>query len=240
MQLSVIRDNIKQSLFEDGIHRDDTFINLAINEGYKLVALLTLFDERRKSLNVDGSRNFNTLPTDSGAYCIAPLYVANSHTGARISPAALDEFEFYASAWEGQVDTSGNALYYMSMSQFHEALHTLVLCPIQNIGRTQITLIGAYIPVSMSSDTDDPRLPEEFQDVLFYYARFYAMVGEIGRADDALVEYKLFIQRLNALIVDIRARFPSGRDYEPWPVEFVYSNVTARQQEEEQPKETKE
>lgn len=237
MDLLTIRTNIKNSLYEDGVHRSDDFIDLGINEGYKLCSVLALFDERRTSLNVTGSRNFNALPTDDSAECIVPLYVANAHTGHRINPVSPDVFEFYQSEWEGVVDSSGDALYYTVLSPYHSAQATIVLCPIQNIGNTQLIIIGAFVPNDMSSDSDEPRMTEAFQDVLFHYGRFYVLSGEPGLVDLAQDAYQNFIFRLNALIQATKSRFPSGRDYEPKPVEFQYSSVTT--QEREPVKETK-
>jgi len=233
MDLSTIRTNIKNSLYEDGVHRSNAFIDTGINEGYKLMALAALFDERRTEINIDGSRNWNTLPTVSSARCIVPLYVANSHTGSRINPTTIDGMELYADAWEGQVDASGrNAQYYAIASPYHHAMNVLVTCPIQDIGKTQISFIGAFVPVSLSAGTDVPRLSEEYQDGLFYYSRFYGLIGEPGMGDKALEAYKEFIKITNALIAAIKARFPSGRDYEPLPVEFQYETITVQEQKQ--------
>lgn len=236
MNLGAIRTNIKNSLYEDGVHRSNAFIDIGINEGYKLVSLLALSDERRSSVNIDGSRNFNPLPVESDSECIAPLYVANTHTGARVNASRLDQFELYASQWEGRVDGSGNTLYYTQLSPFHNSFTSLVVCPIQTIGRTQLSIIGAFIPVDLSADTDVPRLQEEFHDVLFYYGRFYALTGEPGMGQQAAEAYKSFIGKLNELVLVIKARFAGGRDYEPNPVEFQYMDVQESQQKPQEAK----
>ena len=226
--------NVKNATFEDGVHRNDAFIKLAINEGYKLVAVTTLFDERRTTINIEGSRNYNPLPFDSTAECFTPLYIANSHTGSRINPVKLTDFEFYSSAWEGMVDSSGNSLYYVLLSPYHINMTSLVLCPIQNIGKTQLTMIGAFIPIAMSASTDIPRFDEQFHDVLFNYAMFYVLLSEPGMSVRAFDYYKDFISRTNALITSIKSRFPSGRDVEPWPVELSREEITEKDQKQQQ------
>ena len=231
MNLLILRTNIKNSLYEDGVHRADSFLNTAINEGYKLLSVMALFDERRTTLRIDGSRNFNALPTDSSAECLAPLYVANTHTGHRVNPARVQDFELYSDAWEGLVASSGDALYYTLLNPYHSAMSCIVLCPIQNIGITKLSIIGAFIPLSLSADTDIPRLAEQFHDILFHYALFYCYTSEPEMGTRAFDEYKEFVSRTNELISSIKARFPSGRDFEPWPVEFSLETITAQEQQ---------
>uniref|UniRef100_A0A6M3J493 Uncharacterized protein n=1 Tax=viral metagenome TaxID=1070528 RepID=A0A6M3J493_9ZZZZ len=232
MILDDIRNNIRNSLEDDNIYRTDDFIDSTINDGYKLCAVLSLFDERRTSISVTGTRNHNPLPTSGTAECFAPLYVANTHTGSRVNPVKLDSFEFYSTQWEGIVGTT-DAMYYTIQSPYHSVMSSIIVCPIQDIGVTQLTIIGAFIPSTLTTGTE-PRLTEAFQDILFHYGRFQGLISEPGRAKDALEEYKIFIKRLNELIISIKARFPSGRDYEPNPVEFTYDIVTAYQQEQKE------
>jgi len=229
MQLSEIRNVIKDQLFENSVHRADSFLNTGINEGYRLVALMSLFDERRASINTDGTRNFVNLPVDGSATCIAPFYIANSHTGARINPLYVEEFEFYSTQWEGNIG-EGDAQYYTHLSPYHTGFGVLVLVPIQNIGRNQLTFVGAFEPVAMSADTDVPRIPHEFDDLLVHYGVFYGLVSEQGGTEEALVQYQMFIERLNEFIAMLKARFPGGRDTEPEPVEFEYLNITQQEQ----------
>lgn len=224
MKVSELRDIIKTSLDDDGVYRTNTFIENRIDEGQKLVALFSLFDERRVTLNIDGTRNFNALPTDSDdAECIAPLHVANTHSGVRIQPTNLVEHEFQQSDWEGVVDTQ-DALYYTLLSPFHSAWSVMVLNPIQNIGRTQLSITGAFIPADTTSSTE-LRIIEGYQDVLFHYVRFVVFVSEPARSAEALESYKAYIARLGDLVRIIKLRFPSGRDLEPYAPEFTYEDA---------------
>jgi len=222
MTLSEIRSVVKKLLFEDTIHRSDAFINKAINEGHQLIALFALFDERRTTLNIPGSRNFVAQPTSTTATCFAPLYVANAESGKRLNPVRPDQLEFYATKWEGQIDSTGEQ-YYTNINPYHHMFNALILCPIDDSGRTNLNIIGAYIPIDLSADTDTPRLTEDFQDLLVIYAHFYGLISEPSRTKAALVIFKQFVERLNELINTIKSRFPSGRDYEPFPLEFAYA-----------------
>jgi len=100
MLVSTLIDNIQNSLADKGVYRPDSFVLDCLNDGYKLVGVLSFFDERRGSVSVAGSRNMLTLPTDM----LAPLYVGSSTTGKRVNPVRLNEIEFYSGQWEGVVE----------------------------------------------------------------------------------------------------------------------------------------
>ena len=230
MLVSEIIKNVQNSLADDGVYRTDTFLLGGINEGHKLVALLSLFDERRTSVGITGTRNMLALPTSGDAECIVPLYVADSDTGNRVQPARLDQFELYASNWEGEVGTGSNR-YYTLLSPFHNAYAMLFACPVQNTGTTNLLIIGAFVPADLAA-TEEPRIAETYQDILYQYGRFYGYASERGRGADMLAAYQEFTKRLDAFIVGIKSRFPSGRDYEPTPTEFLYANISSGQQKQ--------
>ena len=233
MKRSDIRANIQTALAEDGVYRTDTFLDNAIDEGNGLVRVFSLCDERRSSINVDGSRNFNPVPVSGEAYCFAPLFVANANTGYRLSPVEPDQLELHTTDWEGKVGTDGGSMYYTYLNPYHSAQATLVCCPIQNIGRSQLTVIGAYIPADLTGDTDIPRFDESFHDLLVLYGTFYSLVSEPGMGRRAAEVMGQFVSRLNEFTATVRARFPSGRDFEPMPVEFTYENVTEQDRQSE-------
>ena len=226
MNLSEIRSIVKNLLYEDGVHRSDTFINKSINEGYKLVCLYSLCDERRALIDIEGSRNFNALPRSETAHCVAPVHVSNAHTGTRVNPIRVEDLEVHGTEWEGSVGAQGDALYYLMLSPYHHAVQAMVLCPIQNIGKTQLIIIGAYIPADLSTDTDVPRIAEEYQDLLVLYGHFYGLIGEPRMAGKAQVAISSFMERLGDLVVSVKSRFPSGRDFEPEAPEFSTLGIT--------------
>ena len=226
MNRTAIRANIRNNLDDAGVYRVDAFINDAIDEGVGLVSLFTLCDERRSSVNVEGNRNFNPIPTSGTAYCVAPLFVANANTGYRLAPCKVEQFEFYNTEWEGRVGTDGGSAYYTYVNPYHSAHATLVCCPQQNIGRTQLTVVGAYVPAALGSDSASPRFDDSFHDLLVLYGTFYCLVSEPGMGSRAGEVLGQFVTRMNAMTAATRARFPSGRDYEPRPVEFTYEHIT--------------
>lgn len=232
MQLSVIRQMVQDSLDDDGVYRTDSFVNACINRGYQMLAHFVLFDQRRASISATGSRNHVYLPDDSSAHCIAPLYLANGTTGKRVHPILVNEFSF-ESNWEG--DFAVDSAYYTLLSPFHHAFAKIVTAPAQVTGPADYTIIGAFEPVALSADTDEPRMPEEFQDILIIYARFEAFIGDPGQANNAIKEYQRFIDRMIDFIETIKMRFPGGRDFEPKTLEFpknVDSDFEPRQKQE--------
>ena len=129
MLVSELLQIIKDSLGDDGVYRSDVFLLERLNEGYRLTGLLALFDERRGSVSTTGTRNFVSLPKSGSDECIAPLYVADSVSGRRVHPVKIDQFEFYQTGWEGEVDSDG-AQYYCLLSPFNYAHVAMVVCPI--------------------------------------------------------------------------------------------------------------
>lgn len=239
MLTSELLTTIKTSLADDNVYRTDAFLLERLNEGYKLTALFSLFDERRDSINIDGTRNFFATPLgSSNEICIAPLYVADSNSGKRIHPCMLDQFEFYASGWEGTVDSSG-AQYYTLLNPFNYAHTAIVTCPIDDQGDSQYTIIGAFEPATLTS-TATPRIPDSHIMTLFRYTRFTAFASEPGRVKDMVNEYKLYTEELDKFVVSIKSRFPGSRDYEPFPPEFLYDNITEQEKKVAAPKQEKE
>jgi len=231
MRVSEILDIVQNKLTEDGVYRSRSFLLTGLNDGYRLSAVFALFNEKSAIIDVNGSRNYNLLPNDAQGECFAPLYVANANTGKKVNPVSVDEFPFYSTPWLGKLnETDGESLYYTLLSPYHSAFVTLVLCPIQNIGRTQLKIIGAYVPKTLTEDST-PEIPEEFTDVLIYYTLFYAFSNEPGRSSQMLENYKLFGERLSEMTTFMRARFPGGRDYEPRPIEFTFSYTPTKEQQ---------
>lgn len=228
MRLDNLRTLIRSELDRSNVYRTDVFITRSINYGQRLIAVLTLFDERRGSVSITGGRNYIALPKDGNAICIVPLYVANTSTGARVHCASVDEMEFYSSAWEGKTET--DTFYYTLLSPFSYAYASIVLCPYPTANTMTFSFVGAFEPVELSADSDEPRLPEEYQDLLVTYTKFESFIGEPGKVKEAMHEFELFLTRLNEYIASIKARFPGGRDFEPYSSEFSYTVVTKQEQ----------
>ena len=228
MLVSQLIDNIQSTLADKAVYRPDAFVLEAVNHGHKLTSVLALFDERRSSITISGTRNMTGLPLVNSSEMIAPIYVANTTTGSRVNPVSLEELELYASEWETVVDGT-DVDYYTVLSPYHNAETMLWCAPVPTTGTTNLTIVGACVPVDLTA-TDTPRLSEAYQDILYHYGVFAGFASEPNRAQDAAEAYKLFVQRVNNLIADIKSRFPSGQGFKPRPVEFKYDNVTRSQQ----------
>lgn len=228
MLVSEMIDNVQKLLADKGVYRTDTFVLDMINDGYKLVSTLTLFDERRSSISVSGTRNMVALPVSGDAQMIAPLYVANGSTGNRVQPVRLEDMEMHTQEWEGQVD-GADVEYYSMTSPYCNAKAELWCVPISTSGSVSLTVVGAYVPADLGT-TDTPRMAEEYQDVLVWYGVFAGFVSEPGRTEDAVGAYEMFVQRVNFMVGSLKSRFPSWQGYRPRPVEFKYMDVIRRQQ----------
>ena len=230
MLVSQIVINIQNALEDDGVYATDAFVLDVVNNGYKLIAALTMFDERRGTVSVSGARNMVYMPQVSSAEMLGPAYVANTSTGNRVSPARLEEFELHLAEWEGQVD-SADTMYYTMLAPYHNSESMLWCMPVPSTGSVGLTIVGPCIPVDLVA-TDTPRLPEEYQDLLYYYGLFGCYVAEPQRAEDAVGAYKVFVERTNQLIEQLKSRFPSWQGFRPSPVEFKYTTIMRYQQKQ--------
>ena len=234
MKTSELLAIIKTSLTDDNVYRTDAFLLERLNDGYKLTSLFTLFDERRVSLAITGVRNFFAMPKSGTDICIAPLYLADGSNGRRVHPCQLDQFEYYKSGWEGDVSSS-HASQYVVLSPFNYAHAAIVVCPIADTGSVVYNMIGAFIPATLTV-ASDTQISDAHVDILLRYTRFAAFITEPGRAEDAVGEYKLFTEGLAQAVMSLRSRFPSGRDYEPFPLEFIYDTAPEEQNKVVEPK----
>lgn len=226
MLVSQIIDNIQTTLTDTGIYATDTFVLDVVNDGYKLISALSLFDERRSSVSVSGARNMVYLPDKM----LGVAYVANTTTGNRISPVRLDQFELYSTEWEGIVD-GPDVMYYTTMSPYHSAEGMLWIVPVTNSGSIGLTVVGPCVPDDLAT-TSTPRLPEEFQDILMYYGLFGCLIAEPHRAEDAAEYYQIFVERTNQLIESLKNRFPSWQGFRPTALEFKYTGIMRYQQKQ--------
>jgi len=228
MLLSTIIDNVQSFLADKGVYRTDSFITEALNDGYKLTAVLTMFDERRETVSIGETRNFVALPVDSDAEMFAPIYVANTSTGVRLNPVRLDELEFYSSLWEGDID-GVDATQYIVLAPYDHAECSICVVPIPSGGSVDLTIIGAFVPDTLTA-SDEPRLSENFQDILFHYGIFHGFASEPQRSKETAEAYKMYVTRVNELVAQTKSRFPSGQGFKPRPVEFLHDDVKRSQQ----------
>lgn len=172
---------------------------------------------------------------------ICPMFVsvteASTSDARRIYPAAVEELEFYVSDWEGT--KADQSIYYALVSPFHVDYEYMVIVPAPLTHdatpdhEMTVKSLCAVEPIDMSSDADEPTLPREFHDMLIKYTLFECYVGEPRRAGDALRYYKEFVGRVDQFVSHLKARFPGGRDFEPYPAEFISDLITRKRQESE-------
>jgi hypothetical protein len=219
MKVSQLVTTIQAQLFDSGVHKTDTFVLRHINSGNKLLSLLTLYNEKSTTVDIDGTRNYGPLPIVSGEYCLAPLYVADTPTKSRINPTKMEEFEFHQSRWEGVVGTD-TPHYYTTTGNWSPETSAIVFCPISNYGRTKYHFIGAYEPEDLIS-TDTLSLSTAQLRAIVEYVLFCAFVSMSGRAEEMLEHFQFFIKEVTELLRLRDRKFPSGRDIDPAPVELL-------------------
>jgi len=219
MLISTVIDNIQNTLQTTGVYRSTTFVLAGVNEALKLTSYLTLYDERKRSLSITGSRNITGLPADSdGAEMIAPLFVTNGVTGNRVNPVRILDFELSTANWEGVI-SGADSDYYCVLSPVHSLEVELLCTPIQNTGTVVLDLIGAFVPVDVA-DGDDIDFPEQYGEVLYYYGLFYCYISMPGMVDDCLDAYKEYVRLIGLMVQESASRFPSDQGIKPVPVEF--------------------
>ena len=225
MLVSTVITNIQNTLQTTGVYRSTAFVLKGVNEALKLTSYLTLYDERKSSLSLTGTRNVTELPADSdGAEMIVPRYVANSASGNRVNPVRIIDLELSDANWEGVID-GADSFYYCLLSPVHELEVELMCSPIQNTGTVALDIIGAFVPVSVLS-TDNIAFPEQYGEVLYYYGLFYCYMSVPGKAQECMESYKDYIRLIGLMTQESASRFPSDQGIKPVPVEFDYDTVT--------------
>jgi len=221
MLISVIITNVQNTLQTNGTYRSSDFILKGINEAFKLTSYLTLYDERRSSVSVTGTRNVSKLPEGAdGAKMITPIYVSNGVTGNRVNPVRVLDLELADVDWEGLISGT-DCDYYIVLSPVHE-LEVEVLCtPIQNTGTVQLDMVGVFVPIDVGS-SDDVSFSEKYGEVIYFYALYYCYISMPGMIQECLSAYKEYVRLINLMVQDLSSRFPSDQGVKPVPVEFNY------------------
>lgn len=218
MKVSDVIDTIQAEMADSGVYRTDSFLLELYNDATKLLAAFTLHREQSTSVRLDGTRNYGYLPKVSGENCVAVLYVSDMSTGSRIQPAAMEDFEFYQSRWEGVMGTVPH--YYTTTGRWSPAHSAIVFCPMSNYGDTNYYFVGAYVPEDYIAD-DTVDLTDLQLQAVMRYVEFGCFISEPARGEEALARYKDYLAVLEMLIKAGIDRFPSGRDTEPVPVELI-------------------
>lgn len=218
MLVSILINNILNTLQSSGVYKPENFILSGINDGIKLTSYLTLYDERRVSVSAAGSRNVIGFPTSSDAKMICPLYVTNGTSGNRLNPVKMIDFELSNTEWEGEI-SDADSDYYIAFSPVYYLDSELLCTPIQNTGTMYYNLIGVFTPVDVES-TDELEFPEQYTEALYHYGLFHAYVSIPGKVEECMEAYKMYIEIINLMIQDMASRFPSDQGIKPVPVEF--------------------
>jgi hypothetical protein len=221
MLISNLITNVQNTLQTNGTYRSETFVLKGINEALKLTSYLTLYDERRASVSITGTRNITKLPDGSDdANMIAPIYVSNTTSGNRVNPARILDLELEDVDWEGLI-SGADCDYYVVLSPVHELEVELLCTPIQNTGTAKLDIVGVFVPVDVSA-SDEITFSEKYGEVLYFYAMYYCYLSMPGRVKECLEVYREYVRLVNLMVQDLSSRFPSDQGVKPVPVEFDY------------------
>lgn len=241
MEVDEVVDLVQSQMADGGVYRTDSFMLQLYNDAVKLVNLFTLNKEGSSTVEIDGTRNYVCFPdTSDNEKCLAISYVSDGTTGYRINPVPIEQFEFYDTQWEGRMGTATVAypMYYTTTGRWAPEYSAIVLCPMANYGDCRLYVVGIYIADDAISG-DEVELNDLQLEAVVKYMKFMCFISEPARAEEALAEYRGFLSDLNGLVAQQKAKFPSGRDVEPVPVELKqlslvrYQKKTAAEDEDE-------
>lgn len=140
----------------------------AINEGSRLLALLTLCLEKTVTWSVTANTTFFRMLTIYSDW-IVPLRIADA-SGNKIRPARLDQLAALNPTW---ITSPGTPTRYASAGVDLMALYGQPAA-----GGTSLTVTYAYSPPLLISDADTPLFQPEYHPQLVNYAVYRLRQGE--------------------------------------------------------------
>ncbi len=227
MQLSELRDTLKQQLDEQGVYRTDAVLTDTLNEGYRTLALLTQGCELTKSFTYQADRHFKYLPHDF----FLPVAVYWNNT--RLYPVRIADLDRQSVSW--MEDAPSEPLYYTTIGALGQAPE-LWFYPRPEADAT-VRLTYAGIPNRMTYDTDTPRLPSEHHFGVVWWGTAWELLKERGGlfVNKAYQMYMKFVQEANDLQQYMYRRTPD-RDWimPPLDMQAVKRKLTNFEQAQQQ------
>lgn len=224
-------------------------LETVLNEAQRLVCLLTFCFEKYKSSAdwggvISAYQPIFPVPSD----CIAPLFVYDSDNEQRIYPAKLSQFELSGSGWEA--DTGANYQNYCLFDPTYNTPstngsetgcfrnNTMLVYPLVNTTSMQINMLYAASSPTMDSDDDVLSIPPGYDSCLLDYLMFYAWTKRKSQMamQEGLTKLQNFFATVNMLGEMMKSKYPSGRDFEPAPVELIVERFNLTYQSEQQQK----
>lgn len=214
MQLSELRNLLTKLLDEDGIRRSAATLNVSLNDGYQVAAILTQGCERTQTFTFNETVQLSPLPSEFF------LPVSVYWNGSRLYPIRMADLDFIAAQW---LETAPKTpLYYFTLGALQSVPELWVYPRATMKGRVQLTY--AIMPQRLGFDADKPHIPEEHQYVIVLWAYAWELLKERGAllANKAFRVYLQFVEHLNALQQYMYRRTPD-RDWQmpPWDLKAL-------------------
>jgi hypothetical protein len=214
MNLGELRILLTQFLDEDGIRRPDAQLDVSLNAGYRVVALVTQACERTKSFIYDGDSHFQFLTGDF----FVPINVY--FDGVRLFPQRIADFDLVSSTWIN--DDSSTPVYYTTLGALRQYPELWLYPRPTSSGTVKMTY--AQVPDPMTLDSDTPLFPQEHHSVIAWWAYGWELLKERGYllAGKTFQIMLRFIEEANRLQQYTYRRTPD-RDWitTPWDIEAV-------------------
>lgn len=228
MMLLELRSLLSRLLDEDGVRRPDSVLDVSLNDGYQVAALVSQGCELTKSFEYNADLPFTYLTSDF----FLPISVYWGST--RLSPVRLGDLDQTTSNW---IDAAASTpVYYFTVGAM-TSHPELWLYP-RPATQARVKLTYAAAPARLAHNTDIPRLPAEHHYPIVLWANYWELMKERGAllANKAFRVFLQFVQEINVLQQYVYRRTPD-RDFQmmPWDgtaVQKKLANMEAAQQQQ--------
>lgn len=210
MQLGEMLTALGTLLDEDGIRRADATMTSSLNEGYRLIAVLTQACELTHTARLNASTYAYSLPVD---FFTA---VAVRVDGVRLYPTRLADLDEASPTW--LTDATSAPTYYTTTGAL-SPLPQMWFYP-RPTALSTLQMTYAAVPDPMVMDSDIPRLPSGHHYTVLWYAYGWELLKERGAylANKAYQTFVRFADELNALQSYVYRRTPD-RDWVTPPLD---------------------
>jgi hypothetical protein len=210
MQLADIITAISNLLDEDGVRRPESTLTATVNDGYRIVSVITQACEHSTSYRASAGSLISTLPVD--LYTPVSVY----YEGSRLYPTRLPDLYELEPTW--LTTASGTPLYYTTIGTLTESPQLWLYPPPSAAGTVRMTY--ASVPGPLAYNSDVPEFPREHHYTLVWWAYAWELLKERSAllANKSFQIYNKFLEDATALQQYVYRRTPD-RDWMSPPLD---------------------
>lgn len=173
MDLLTLKTRVIERLDEPAspIYWTSSEIVEALNKANRFFCLLTLCVEHSAAFNLTAAQTFYTVSSQLSDFLV-PLRVTTS-AGARLNPYTQHELNLESDTWRA---TAGTPTRYMQ-----QGYDLFAISPQPAGAGTSLLIRYAASPAVMTSNSDEPEIPEEQRPCLIDYALYWLRLKEGGQ-----------------------------------------------------------